>query len=316
MLLSLLAAVVFTSSSGTSKMFTDFGIETSVTEVEAASTSISFITDYFVLYKNGRMPLTELIDLKNPVGKTTYGSDNMYVAVVNANGEIMGTGLGVCTVSARNNGKTVSVRVRVAPRNFSPIWPCDGTYIETMFRYYNYGNIKPHSCFSNKGAVGYTASNPGNVYNAFDVSGGGKIYAVEQGIVIETGYKSNGFGNYVKVLHPNGDVTLYAHMKSKCPLSRGARVSKKTQLGVMGSTGKSTGVHLHFEMYYWFNPYNNKINVFSKYYMNKVNVTIGGNSYLANKPYISKDTYAKEWCNWLTTKCKKKSNGDYYFKKG
>ena len=56
-----------------------------------------------------------------------------------------------------------------------------------------------------------------------------------------------GYGNRVMVDHGNGYLTLYAHM-SKISVKVGQSVKRGDVLGSMGSTGRSTGVHLHFEI--------------------------------------------------------------------
>ncbi|WP_368502857.1 M23 family metallopeptidase (plasmid) [Alkalihalophilus sp. As8PL] len=73
------------------------------------------------------------------------------------------------------------------------------------------------------------------------------ILAADNGTVTFAGW-SGGYGNKVKITHNNGYKTTYSHMK---PLSvqTGQTVSKGTQIGVMGETGNSTGVHLHIELY-------------------------------------------------------------------
>lgn len=74
------------------------------------------------------------------------------------------------------------------------------------------------------------------------------ILAADDGVVIKTGSGwSGGYGNYVKINHGNGLITLYAHM-SKISVSPGDVVQKGDRLGFMGTTGRSTGVHLHFEV--------------------------------------------------------------------
>ena len=55
----------------------------------------------------------------------------------------------------------------------------------------------------------------------------------------------NGYGNVVKIKHPNGFESLYAH-QSRLNARRGQRVKKGDIIGYAGSTGRSTGVHLHF----------------------------------------------------------------------
>lgn len=64
------------------------------------------------------------------------------------------------------------------------------------------------------------------------------------------------YGNYIKIKHPNGYYTLYAHLK-ELYVGIGAKVKKGQPIGLMGMTGRATGVHLHFEV---FNPNNEKIN--------------------------------------------------------
>lgn len=184
---------------------------------------------------------------------------------------------------------------------FSPAWPCkNSNYISTMYRYYNSGNPSNHGVRS-------------NIYNAFDIAGsyGDTIYAVESGTVVDKGYQNNGFGYYVIIKHSNGLYSLYGHLKSSAIVNIGNYVSKKQVIGYMGSTGNSSGTHLHFEMY---NP-NNKsqiVNPWKTYYQGKVTVTIGENSYKANINYTN-DSYAQAWCSWLRNNCSKLSNGDYRF---
>lgn len=73
------------------------------------------------------------------------------------------------------------------------------------------------------------------------------IYAAEGGTV-ETAGTLNGYGNTVIINHGNGLKTLYAHMAS-INVKSGQKVSKGNQIGIMGSTGRSTGIHLHFEVH-------------------------------------------------------------------
>lgn len=74
------------------------------------------------------------------------------------------------------------------------------------------------------------------------------IVAVDAGTVVVAGWVDNyGFGNRVVVDHGNGYRTTYAHM-SRIHVVVGQTVNRGDQLGVMGSTGRSTGTHLHFEI--------------------------------------------------------------------
>lgn len=78
---------------------------------------------------------------------------------------------------------------------------------------------------------------------------GTAIYAADSGKVIDScdGW-NGGWGNYVMINHGNGMQTLYAHMSSRA-VSAGQTVSRGQVIGYVGSTGMSTGPHLHFEMY-------------------------------------------------------------------
>lgn len=74
------------------------------------------------------------------------------------------------------------------------------------------------------------------------------ILAADSGTVITVGWPDNsGYGNRVVIDHNNGFVTLYAHLSSYS-VTAGQRVNRGDQIGVMGSTGRSTGTHLHFEI--------------------------------------------------------------------
>lgn len=74
------------------------------------------------------------------------------------------------------------------------------------------------------------------------------ILAADSGTVITSGWNSGGYGNYVIIDHGNGFRTLYAHL-SKLYVVQGQTVARGNQIGQMGSTGRSTGPHLHFEVF-------------------------------------------------------------------
>ncbi len=83
----------------------------------------------------------------------------------------------------------------------------------------------------------------------FGARRGTPIRAAGSGRVIYAAY-SRGYGNVVKIRHTDGYVTLYAHMKKfKRGIRRGKHVKKGQVIGYVGSTGLSTGPHLHFGLY-------------------------------------------------------------------
>jgi murein DD-endopeptidase MepM/ murein hydrolase activator NlpD len=81
----------------------------------------------------------------------------------------------------------------------------------------------------------------------FPVAFGTRIGAAGVGTTIHAGYNSGGYGNLVVVQHRLGYTTWYAHMSSITSWV-GERVTGGTRLGYVGSTGYSTGPHLHFEV--------------------------------------------------------------------
>ena len=96
-------------------------------------------------------------------------------------------------------------------------------------------------------------------FNGVDIGApnGTPIYASAAGTVVVAlfnGGYNGGYGNYVVIQHPNGTQTLYAHM-SKVLTSPGASVAKGATIGLVGSTGRSTGNHVHFEVRGAANPF-------------------------------------------------------------
>ncbi len=72
------------------------------------------------------------------------------------------------------------------------------------------------------------------------------IVATADGVVVTAGYKS-GYGNSVMILHGNGIETLYGHL-DKITAKLGDKICRGETLGFAGSTGRSTGPHLHYEV--------------------------------------------------------------------
>lgn len=98
-------------------------------------------------------------------------------------------------------------------------------------------------------------------YNAVDLasSSGTPILAAASGEVILSKYAEGdpwfgGYGNYIIIEHDNGTQTLYAHLSENL-VKRGWNVVQGQVIGYMGSTGRSTGTHLHFEIRGAANPF-------------------------------------------------------------
>lgn len=105
------------------------------------------------------------------------------------------------------------------------------------------GNLNwPSACRS-------ISQNPRWGHIAIDINcpSGTGIYAAEAGTVTVIPNRGNGYGNYIIINHGNGMQTLYGHL-SGFAVSNGQWVSRGQQIGYEGSTGWSTGPHLHFEV--------------------------------------------------------------------
>jgi len=76
---------------------------------------------------------------------------------------------------------------------------------------------------------------------------GDSIFASDSGVIIYAGSISGGYGNLVAIDHQNGYLTLYAHLNG-FNMACGQSVSQGQVIGFCGSTGNSTGAHLHFEV--------------------------------------------------------------------
>ena len=89
----------------------------------------------------------------------------------------------------------------------------------------------------------------GDWHPGIDIAGsyGTPIYAAADGYVVSSAWNSGGYGNLVEIDHGNGIVTLYGHNSQNVALS-GSRVKKGDLIAYMGSTGASTGTHLHYEV--------------------------------------------------------------------
>lgn len=129
---------------------------------------------------------------------------------------------------------------------------CSGTYSGTV----GIGSFVWPSSNRRLSGYNYTAYHPG-----IDIGEktGDPIYAADGGVVVYAGWNNWGYGNMVVIDHGNGWQTLYAHL-SGWSVVCGQSVSQGAYIGAAGSTGNSSGPHLHFEMrnatYGRVNPFN------------------------------------------------------------
>ncbi|MCI6350128.1 MAG: M23 family metallopeptidase [Tenericutes bacterium] len=75
-------------------------------------------------------------------------------------------------------------------------------------------------------------------------AGKGKVYAIK-----DNDHTGKSWGNYVKIDHGNNVYTLYGHLQDGIKVKVGQEVDTNTVLGIMGTSGNSTGIHTHYEVY-------------------------------------------------------------------
>jgi murein DD-endopeptidase MepM/ murein hydrolase activator NlpD len=90
----------------------------------------------------------------------------------------------------------------------------------------------------------------GRMHRGIDVANnvGTPILAARTGRVVFSGWHDGGYGYLITLEHPDGSRSLYAH-NSRLMVSNGQDVRQGTVIALMGSTGRSTGPHLHFEIH-------------------------------------------------------------------
>lgn len=133
-------------------------------------------------------------------------------------------------MQAYGGQQTASVpgmRALVTPR-FNAIWPTHG--IITTY----YGEVSP---LSPRGHTGIDVAGPW----------GTPVEAMDQGEVLKAYWDTEGYGGLVVIAHPSGYETWYGHL-ARLDVEPGQTVDRGEEIGLMGSTGYSTGPHLHFEV--------------------------------------------------------------------
>ena len=131
--------------------------------------------------------------------------------------------------------------------SYGLIWPVLSKYSITTGWYYSNGSVHGAVDFSGSGISGTP------VYAAADG------YVVEATSLINSSGNYYSYGNYIFIAHYNGLYTLYAHLSSMV-VSAGDTVTQGQVIGYVGSTGNSTGPHLHFEVRTGSGSYSERVN--------------------------------------------------------
>lgn len=95
----------------------------------------------------------------------------------------------------------------------------------------------------------------------FSAVKGTPVYATGDGVVVRADNRSSGYGNHIRIDHGYGYVSLYAHLY-KYNVKRGQRVQRGDLIGFVGSSGRSQGPHVHYEIF----KDDEKINPLNFYY--------------------------------------------------
>lgn len=168
--------------------------------------------------------------------------------------------------AARNEGIfIVEVKSAIPPKGKIFSWPEDDPILTQSYGYTTYAR---------RGAYG------GAPHNGIDMASGAGTFikSIGDGKLIAKGF-NNGFGNWAAIQHTNGLVSLYAHMRSPSFLVADEVVKKGDIVGHEGSTGNSTGSHLHLSLYNEFFTYiNSKRN--NQVYFNYFDGTINPLNYM------------------------------------
>ncbi len=140
-------------------------------------------------------------------------------------------------LDAQIKAKEYAAQIAKVPSESGYLWPLSGSYnvLSSLF------GPRRHP----------VTHKPGN-HSGIDIPApsGTKIYAAKSGVVIHAAKGTGGYwsyGNYVIVSHSDGTSTLYAHM-SRIGCKQGQTVKQGDVIGYVGTTGRSTGNHLHFEV--------------------------------------------------------------------
>ncbi len=222
-----------------------------------------------VKYKSDNSALSGTKSRKNNLLVTTKGKEEEYKKMLSEveqeKAKFFGE-LQQLEQNARNEGIfIVNISVPVPPKQKIYDWPESDPILTQGYGYTTYAR---------RGAYG------GAPHNGIDMASGEGTFikSIGEGKVIAKGHNT-GFGNWVAVQHMNGLVSLYAHMKLPGFLNVGTVVKARDILGSEGSTGNSTGSHLHLSIYHEFFTYINEKRD-NQVYFNYFDGTLNPKNYL------------------------------------
>lgn len=142
---------------------------------------------------------------------------------------------------------TETPRATEAPATETPATQPPSSSAQFIYPLADYTETQQFGC-SNLGFYSYNAEYGCALHNGLDMAApsGSDIMAAGSGTVVTAGWCNCGLGYYVEIDHGNGIHTLYGHMASQPYVSAGETVNQGDVIGPVGSTGISTGPHVHF----------------------------------------------------------------------
>jgi murein DD-endopeptidase MepM/ murein hydrolase activator NlpD len=194
--------------------------------------------DYTSYTRSLSSPVREVKDSSMYVGDTKIlsqgveGSEQVHANVTHFNGEVLYEDILSQKVLVEPTETVMAVGTKERPLYYSTgslQWPCSGNVTSPFGYRYIFGGSSFHSGI--------------DIANSYGTS----ISAADSGIVTYVGYKGS-YGNLIIIDHGNGWETYYAHC-AQTVVSVGDTVVKGSQIATMGSTGRATGNHCHFEFH-------------------------------------------------------------------
>lgn len=251
------------SSKGISDFFSKLNVYTSILDYDKSLvTNIKSQKEYIDYIKEDiEVQKLQLEQLKYDLEKSTQALNDTITAKQNKKAELESSKENLTQIQASLEAKQKEAQQKIADEiarieaeaNKNPdagttftgsdfVWPVSGyTTITTRF-----------------GEIYNLVVSTGSAHTGCDIAGSGilgkPIKAIESGVVTTANYGNYGYGNYVIINHgtnsSNGNryISLYGHCSSLA-VSVGQTVSKGQVIGYVGSTGNSTGPHLHLEVY-------------------------------------------------------------------
>lgn len=194
-----------------------------------------------------------------------YSIDSEDIALYNGllSSDDLVVGEDIFLPGAKEEEKPAKKNSNLATKNTSSKKPVtwargDTTHLNTPASIKKYSNLTKLQGYFLFPAPGSTRTQKMHGNNGVDLANktGSPVLASADGVVAvakSSGYNF-GYGNYIKITHPNGTETIYGHL-SKVHVTTGQSVTRGQLIGAIGSTGNSTGPHLHFEIHGAYNPF-------------------------------------------------------------